>query len=94
MELVVYAIHFGYSVPDEVMEALGIEDQYNGSVEVRSSKAFVDYVKNNGSDVYGIVEIPKEATDWRIFEYDGAESVICVLNGKMVNADIKMYKKV
>lgn len=31
-----------------------------------------------------IAEIPDEATDWIITEYDGAETVYYVLNGKIV----------
>ena len=30
-----------------------------------------------------IVEIPDEATDWTINDYDGAEDVVYVLDGKM-----------
>ena len=30
-----------------------------------------------------VVDIPDEATDWRIIEYDGAEYIIYVINGKM-----------
>lgn len=31
-----------------------------------------------------VVEIPEEATDWKINEYDGMESIIAVINGKIV----------
>ena len=30
-----------------------------------------------------VVEIPDEATDWEIDEYDGSESIICVVDGKI-----------
>lgn len=33
-----------------------------------------------------IVEIPDGVTDWEITEYDGAEAVIYVLNGKIHHA--------
>ena len=30
-----------------------------------------------------VVNVPDEATDWKIIEYDGAEEIIYVLDGKM-----------
>lgn len=42
----------------------------------------VEYVNNTFSSIE-IVEIPDEATDWTINEYDGLETVIYVLNGKI-----------
>lgn len=30
-----------------------------------------------------VVEIPDEATDWRIIDYDGAEYILYVVDGKM-----------
>ena len=30
-----------------------------------------------------VVEIPDAATDWRISDYDGAESILYVVNGKI-----------
>ena len=30
-----------------------------------------------------VVEIPENATDWRVIEYDGAEYIIYVVDGKM-----------
>ena len=34
-----------------------------------------------------VVNIPDEATDWKIIEYDGAEEIIYVLDGKMYYLD-------
>lgn len=31
-----------------------------------------------------VIEIPEDATDWEIEEYDGKEWVICIVNGKLV----------
>jgi hypothetical protein len=30
-----------------------------------------------------VVEIPNEATDYEILEYDGLEEVVCVIDGKL-----------
>ena len=32
-----------------------------------------------------IKEIPENATDWEISEYDGAEEIICVVDGKIIH---------
>lgn len=33
-----------------------------------------------------VVEIPEEATDWEIDEYDGQESITYVVDGKIYHA--------
>lgn len=38
---------------------------------------------NNTCSDLKVVEIPENATDWRIIEYDGSEYVIYVVDGKM-----------
>ncbi|MBP5594173.1 MAG: hypothetical protein J6Y02_02235 [Pseudobutyrivibrio sp.] len=44
-------------------------------------------VSDGGSDIR-IVEIPDEATDYLINEYDGRESVIYVLDGKICKGEV------
>ena len=34
-----------------------------------------------------VVEVPDKATDWKIIEHDGAETVVYVLNGKIFDAE-------
>lgn len=85
MEFVIYTIYCGYEVPSTVARELGC-DCYDGSMEVRSSKAFLEWARKYKGEAYRIVKIPEEATDFRIQEYDGKESVIYVLNGKIYNA--------
>lgn len=62
-------------------------------IEKRLSKyaglSFYEKIKKiseEGSFDMGVVEIPDEATDYLITEYDGAESVYYVLNGKIHHA--------
>lgn len=38
---------------------------------------------NGSSAKLRVVEIPENATDWRMIRYDGAEYIIYVVNGKM-----------
>ena len=56
--------------------------------EVRFDIDLIDIVESE--DYEGdleVVEIPDEATDWMIDEYDGFESIIYVVNGKIHRLD-------
>ena len=70
---------FGYGVAEEY------EDFVNQLVGERNDPSLVAFVENH-PDKCGdlcIVVIPDDATDWEIAEYDGNESVIYVVNGKI-----------
>lgn len=64
----------------------------NGEIE-RNDKEFIKAIEEyettfneNVGDSYScikIVEIPDEATDWMITEYDGLETIYYVLDGKI-----------
>lgn len=55
----------------------------------RTNSELVQFVQENPDDCgdLAIVTIPDEATDWELNEYDGYESIIYVLNGKICHAD-------
>ena len=63
------------------------DDQYYDIIEKykndRTNPVLVAVVENNHIGDLVVVEIPDEATDWVINEYDGLETVIYVLNGKI-----------
>ena len=67
------------------------DDQYSDIVEKyendRTNPVLVAVVENNHIGDLVVVEIPDEATDWVINEYDGLETVIYVLNGKIYYAE-------
>lgn len=55
----------------------------------RTNVELVEFVENH-PDKCGdlvVVTIPEEATDWEMNEEDGWESIIYVLNGKIVHVD-------
>lgn len=60
--------------------------------EYRTLPELISLIENAGGVVEGvcskvkIVEIPNEATDWEINEYDGCESITYVVNGKIKHA--------
>ena len=70
---------FGYGVPKE----------YEGCVFAyendRANPELVAFVENHPDDCgdLAIMTIPDNATDWGIQEYDGNETLIYVVNGKI-----------
>ena len=72
----------------------GVAEQYEGFVrkfnwmnhtEGRTAPELVEFVETHPDECGDlcIATIPDEATDWEIDEYDGSESVIYVVNGKI-----------
>ena len=55
----------------------------------RTNIKLVDFVENHPNECGDlvVVTIPEEATDWEMDEYDEWESVIYVLNGKIVHVN-------
>ena len=91
MKVVINVCFGGFGVSKEVYEAMGEEwDDYGFKFDnYRTDPKFISVVEKLGDKASGscaelhVVEIPEEATDWRIEEYDGSESVWYVLDGKM-----------
>ena len=75
---------FGYGVADEYEDFVrGFSDE-----EDRARPEIIAFVESH-PDERGdleVVEIPDTATDWEIAEYDGWESVIYVVDGKIHHA--------
>ena len=87
MKLVINMSWGGFSLPVGFCKKYGIEDCYDWGIK-RYDERLVSYVESGADDIgdLGVVEIPDGATDYRITEYDGNESVIYVLDGKMYDA--------
>ena len=87
MKIVINTCYGLFSVSEAVMKEMGWESPYDCSD--RTDAKLIEIVERLGKDANGtganlmVVEIPEEATDWRIEEYDGSEDVWYVLNGKM-----------
>ena len=87
MKIVINKCFGGFSISGEVAEAMGLRSPY-GPVE-RTNPYFVEMVEKNADAASGrcaklkVVEIPDEATDWEIDEYDGLESITYVVDGKL-----------
>lgn len=82
----------GFMVSDIAAKALGLRDGWEADDLDRNDPDLVKVVETLGKDASGkwaalcVVEIPDNATDWELDEYDGAESITYVVDGKIYHA--------
>ena len=83
-KIVINAPYGGFHLGAGFVKAYGLESPYT-DIE-RDNKDLVAWVETHPNDNPNlrIVEIPDNATDYTINEYDGAEDVIMVIDGKLV----------
>lgn len=86
MKMIINNCYGGFGVRQEVLDEL----ELNGfsEEELRTAARLIEEIEN-GKDVSDdcaelkVVEIPDESTDYYLDEYDGLESVIYVVDGKL-----------
>lgn len=84
MKIVINACYGGFSLSEEAVNALGLRNSHD--YVARNDEKLIELIESgvNCSGRFAkleVVEIPDEATDWEISEYDGSEEVICVVDG-------------
>ena len=83
MKIVVNKQYGSFRLPEEFAKSQGISP-YEDSNKIRTNPELIELVS---SDKYQgsltAIEIPDENTDFHIDDYDGLESIIYVLNGKL-----------
>ena len=93
MKVVINRRYGGFAIPEQYLEQLNLRSEH--SYINRTDPRLISIIEENGGTLerikHGptlltIVEIPDEATDWEIYEYDGLETVIYVLDGKLYEA--------
>lgn len=77
-----------FHVPAEVAIAIGC-DRYDNSDEVRCDPVLIDWIRNHPDENLKVARIPDWTTDFRVLDYDGMESVICCVDGKLVYAKVE-----
>lgn len=85
-KIVINETYGGFHLGSAFVEAYGLRSPY---VDIeRDDQKLVTWVESHPDDNPNlcVVEIPDEATDYMISEYDGAETVIMVIDGKIVCA--------
>lgn len=86
MKLVINSCYGGFGLSDKALQMLGIEDEYDLE---RNDPKLVEVVETLGEEANSefaeleVVELPEDTTDYSIEEYDGSETVIYVVNGKL-----------
>jgi hypothetical protein len=87
MKIVINKCFGGFSVNDNIVKMLNLESRYDLE-DNRTNVRLIELIES-GEDVNGdysnltVVEIPDDATDYMINEYDGYENVLYVLDGKI-----------
>lgn len=94
MKLVINKCYGVFNIKPDIKEKYGLKNinlwdlNERDSNECRTNKKLIELIES-GIDCSGncskliVVEIPDEATDYYIEEYDGLESVIYVVDGKV-----------
>lgn len=93
MKIVINTCFGGFGLSKWALDRMGIPYDDNGLYDMddvkRTDPALIAVVEENAEAASGayaeleVVEIPDNTTDWFIDEYDGAEDVIYVVNGKI-----------
>lgn len=87
MKIVINKCFGGFSVNDNIVRMLNLESCYDLEDD-RTNAKLIELIES-GEDVNGeysdlvVVEVPDDATDYMIDEYDGYENVLYVLDGKI-----------
>lgn len=90
MKIVINKCFGGFSVNDNIVKMLNLESRYELEDD-RTNTKLIELIES-GKNVNGefsnlvVVEIPDDATDYMIDEYDGYENVLYVLDGKIKRA--------
>lgn len=84
----------GFSLSEDFIEKYPQFKDYDycwhNDTDKRSDEDFISALENFGLEkasgrfaCLDIIELPKNTTDWEIEEYDGSESITCVVDGKI-----------
>ena len=90
MKIVVNKCYGGFCLSEAGLKLLNIENAWDidrtNELLVELVEAGADTVENGFFANLKVVEIPDEATDWELDEYDGYENVTYVVDGKLYHA--------
>ena len=87
MKIVVNKCFGGFNVSDEAARKLGLHDGYH--IISRVDDRLIKMVEEDADKTSGlcaklrVVEVPDNATDWELNDYDGRETIIYVVDGRL-----------
>ena len=86
MKVVLNIAFGGFHFGKQFMKYHNIESCWDTYQWERNDPELVQWVEEHPDDNPNlmVLEIPDNATDWQIHEYDGRESLILVIDGKIV----------
>ena len=81
----------GFKLPAEFCNKYAFYSRIYGNTEaIRTDLFLINYLEEHKKTYKGplaVVDIPDDATDWELKEYDGLESIIAVVDGKIVHIE-------
>ena len=89
MKVIINNCFGGFSISDELERRLNLEGVWYDEDDIRTNPVAIAAVEENSNKASGccanlrVVEVPDEATDYMVTEYDGAETLYYVLDGKI-----------
>lgn len=91
MKIIINKDFGGFGINEDVYKACAIpEDISYHSDTLRTNAALISFIETYGADSantlcsdLAVVEIPDNATDYYIEEYDGKETLLYVVDGKI-----------
>lgn len=86
MKMIINDSFGGFGVREDVLEKFGLSEAEEDTIRFDPNLiALVESgedINDDDSDL-AVVEIPDNATDWFIDEYDGSEQIIYVVDGRL-----------
>lgn len=75
----------GFTLGTQFVNYYNLEDEWDFDKLSRHDPSLVDWVEKHPEDNPNlrVIEVPNDVTDWQIHNYDGIESVIAVIDGKI-----------
>lgn len=87
----------GFAWPFSIAIAFNLIERYDPTREDRCNPEIIEALQtlnDRESGDLAICEIPDEATDWMVIDYDGRETVYYVFNGQLYSSDEDGTEKV
>lgn len=98
MKIAINTVYGGYELPEEFFKTHPDKDRqeynrYDKTGRTRIDPDVISFIETYGPDGYEgpwsrveIIDIPDDASDWKVYDHDGLEYVAYVHDGKLYEA--------